>query len=144
MNHFAKTAFISAAAAVAALAAGCRKTDVKDLVISVPALEEGSECDKELRAILWDLSSTNHLAGVVNCEPTFGVPKVTYPRPVFDYAKKTVSLSFESLSTNTKNIEFAIAMRGWEANGVTPESVGWKPPQPAPPAAPMPKPAPGD
>ena len=137
----------AAVAAAAIAASSCRRSDVKDLVIRIPALEEGSECHSNVVAIL----ERGQLPGVICCEKQYGMDKVSHYKPVYDFKAHTVSLSYESLSTNTKNIEMAIARKGWEANGVTPESVGVKPagaapakpaPGPAKPAAVKPAPAP--
>ena len=142
---FRKAAAVAAAAAAAIAASSCRRSDVKDLVIRIPALEEGSECHSNVVEIL----ERGQLPGVICCEKQYGMDKVSHYKPVYDFKAHTVSLSYESLSTNTKNIEMAIARKGWEANGVTPESVGVKPagaapakPAPVPGPAPA-KPAPG-
>lgn len=152
-----KYAFAAAFAVAAAFAlSSCRKSDVKDLTLEIPALEPGSRCAGDVSNVL------ARLVGVVNCDKSFGIDGIKHFRPEFDYAKKTVSLSYESLQTNTKNIEIAIARDGWTANGITPESVGAKskmdesvgakskmesapqgrPPSPAAPKAPTAAPAP--
>ena len=142
-----KYAFAAAFAVAAAFAlSSCRKSDVKDLTLEIPALEPGSRCAGDVSNVL------ARLVGVVNCDKSFGIDGIKHFRPEFDYAKKTVSLSYESLQTNTKNIEIAIARDGWTANGITPESVGAKskmesapqgrPPSPAAPKAKAPTAAP--
>ena len=44
----------------------------------------------------------------------------------FDQKAKKLTLRYDSMQLAKKNIEMAIAKAGFEANGVTPESVGTK------------------
>jgi len=96
-------------AAVAALAAcvsatGCRRTDVRDFEVSIPALS--SENEAAIR---------QSLAGFA------GVDKSSLK---FDRQAKKLTLRYDSMQLAKKNIEMAIAKAGFEANGVSPESVG--------------------
>ena len=86
------------------LAVGCRRTDVRDFEVSIPAMTAGSE--SAIRQALAGFS---------------GVEKASLK---FDQKAKTLSLRYDSMQLAKKNIEMAIAKAGFEANGVTPESVG--------------------
>lgn len=90
-------------AAVAVLA-GCRRTDVRDFEISVPAMTQASET--VIRQALAKYA---------------GVEQNSYR---FDHAAKKVFLRYDSMQIAKKNIEMAIAAAGLEANGVTPASIG--------------------
>ena len=93
-------------AVVACLAAGCRRTDVRDFEVSIPKMTVASEP-----------AIRQALAGFA------GVEK---PSLKFDQAAKKLTLRYDSMQLAKKNIEMAIAKAGFEANGVTPESVGTK------------------
>ena len=93
-------------AAVVCLAVGCRRTDVRDFEVSIPAMTAESESAIRLA-----------LAGFG------GVEKSSLK---FDQKAKTLSLRYDSMQLAKKNIEMAIAKAGFAANGVTPESVGVK------------------
>ena len=98
---------IAAAAVVAAFfATGCRRTDVRDFEVSIPALT--AEAEPAIR---------QSLAGFA------GVEKASLK---FDRQAKKLTLRYDSMQLAKKNIEMAIAKAGYEANGVTPESVGKK------------------
>ena len=95
----------AAAIAVAAcFAAGCRRTDVRDFEISIPALTAEAE-----PAIRQSLSKFG------------GVEKDSLK---FDVQAKKLTLRYDSMQLAKKNIEMAIAKAGFEANSVTPQSVG--------------------
>lgn len=87
--------------------AGCRRTDVRDFVIDVPALTEA-----DVPAVMSALA------------PYGGVEKATIK---FDAAAHKLTLKYDSMQIAKKNIEMAIAKAGFTANGVTPESIGAKP-----------------
>ena len=91
-------------AVVACLAAGCRRTDVRDFEVSIPAMTAESE-----PAIRQALAMFG------------GVEKTSFK---FDQKAKTLTLRYDSMQLAKKNIEMAIAKAGFEANGVSPESVG--------------------
>ena len=95
------------AIAVLAAAAGCRRTDVRDFTVSIPSMSDGDRA-----AIAASLAGYG------------GIEKSSIR---FDMSAKTLSLRYDSMQIAKKNIEFSIAMAGFEANGVTPESVGAKP-----------------
>ena len=95
---------VAAVVAVAAcLASGCRRTDVRDFEIAIPTLTAESE-----PAIRQSLSKFG------------GVEKDSLK---FDLAAKKLILRYDSMQIAKKNIEIAIAKAGYEANGVTPQSV---------------------
>ena len=95
----------AAAVAVAAcLATGCRRTDVRDFEISIPALT--AEAEPAIRQSLMGFA---------------GVEKSSLK---FDRQAKKLTLRYDSMQLAKKNIEMAIAKAGYEANGVTPKSVG--------------------
>jgi hypothetical protein len=90
----------------ACLVAGCRRTDVRDFEVSIPAMTAESE-----PAIRQSLAMFG------------GVKKSSLK---FDQKAKKLTLRYDSMQIAKKNIEMAIAKAGFEANGVTPESVGTK------------------
>ena len=90
--------------AATAVFAGCRRTDVRDFEISVPAMTPASET--VIRQALAKYA---------------GVEQNSYR---FDHAAKKVFLRYDSMQIAKKNIEMAIAAAGLEANGVTPASIG--------------------
>jgi len=83
---------------------GCRRTDVRDFEVSIPALTAENES-----AIRQSLSGFG------------GVEKSSLK---FDHQAKKLALRYDSMQLAKKNIEMAIAKAGYAANGVTPESVG--------------------
>ena len=94
-----------AALAVACAAAeGCRRTDVRDFEVSVPALTAENE------------------AVVRQALARFG--GIDRSSLKFDHKAKKLSLRYDSMQLAKKNIELEIAKAGLEANGVTPASVG--------------------
>ena len=97
-------AALAAAAVLCVAAGGCRRTDVRDFEVSIPALTAGNE------------------AVVRQALARFGgVDKASLR---FDHKSKKLSLRYDSMQLAKKNIELEIAKAGLEANGVTPASVG--------------------
>ena len=93
-------------AVLASLLLGCRRTDVRDFEVSIPAMTAESES-----------AIRQALAGFG------GVEKASLK---FDQKAKKLTLRYDSMQLAKKNIEMAIAKAGFEANGVTPASVGTK------------------
>jgi len=92
---------------------GCRRTDIRTFEVSLPtatAADEGA-----LKTAL--LNKTSHA-------PYDGLVMSSF---AFDAAKKTVVIRYDSMQIAKKNIEMLFAEAGFEANGVTPASVGAKP-----------------
>lgn len=106
MSKVSKMTAVAIAAVAVCLAGGCRRTDVRDFEVSIPAMTAESE-----PAIRQALASFG------------GVEK---PSLKFDQKAKKLTLRYDSMQLAKKNIEMAIAKAGFEANGVTPESVGVK------------------
>jgi hypothetical protein len=100
-----KTLIITALALFAL--AGCRQKDVRDFAIDVPALSQENEA-----AVSGAIR--NALAGCIG---------VDMSSVQFDSAKHCVKLRYDSMQTAKKNLEFAIAEIGFEANGVKPDQV---------------------
>ena len=92
-----KAATALAAAAAVLAASSCRRSDVKDLVVRIPALEEGSVCHSNIV----DLLERGHLPGVICCEPLYGMDKVSHYRPEYDFKARTVSLSLKPFTCAT-------------------------------------------
>ena len=90
----------------ACLAAGCRRTDVRDFEVSIPKMT--AESEPAIRQALAGFG---------------GVEKASLK---FDQKAKKLTLRYDSMQLAKKNIEMAIAKAGFEANGVTPASVGTK------------------
>ena len=96
------------ATALALLAfAGCRQRDVRDFAIDVPALSPESAG-----------AVTNAIS-----QALFGCVGVDKSSIRFDSANHRVTLRYDSMQTAKKNLEFAIAKAGFEANGVKPDQV---------------------
>ncbi|MGN0853003.1 MAG: hypothetical protein ACI4Q3_06465 [Kiritimatiellia bacterium] len=91
-------------ALVALSLAGCRRTDVRDFAVDVPALTEA-----DVPLVVAALS------------PFGGVERGSIR---FDAAAHRLTLRYDSMQLAKKNIEMAIAKAGFVANGVTPESIG--------------------
>ena len=89
---------------VCALETGCRRTDVRDFEVGIPALSIENE------AIV--RQALSRFGGVDRASMKF------------DHKAKKLTLKYDSMQLAKKNIELAIAKAGLEANGVTPESVG--------------------
>lgn len=87
--------------------AGCRRTDVRDFAISIPGMTQADEAAVKGALAMYG-----------------GVDKSSY---VFDFSTGELKLKYDSMQVAKKNLELAIAMAGFTANGVTPESVGAKP-----------------
>ena len=86
---------------------GCRRTDVRDFTISIPSMKP-----------------EDHSAIVGAISKYGGVDRASCK---FDDAARTLVLKYDSMQVAKKNLEIAIAKAGFEANGVTPESVGAAP-----------------
>ena len=86
---------------------GCRRTDVREMTVSLPALQEADKAK-----VVEALARYN------------GVEKDSYR---WDMTAKTLTLRYDSMQIAKKNIEMAIAGAGFTANGVTPESIGATP-----------------
>ena len=86
------------------LETGCRRTDVRDFEVSIPALTVENEA-----VVRQSLARFG------------GVDKASMK---FDHKAKKLVLKYDSMQLAKKNIELAIAKAGLEANGVTPASVG--------------------
>ena len=101
---FFRMMMLTALMALCMLESGCRRTDVRDFEVSIPALKVENE------------------AVVRQALARFGgVDKASMK---FDFKTKTLVLKYDSMQLAKKNIELAIAKAGLEANGVTPASVG--------------------
>ena len=83
--------------------AGCRQKDVRDFAVDVPALSQENEA-----AVSGAIRVA--LAGCIG---------VDMSSVQFD----SVTLRYDSMQTAKKNLEFAIAKAGYEANGVKPDQV---------------------
>ena len=101
---FFRMMMLAALMALCLLETGCRRTDVRDFEVSIPALTVENE------------------AVVRQALARFGgVDKASIK---FDHKAKKLVLKYDSMQLAKKNIELAIAKAGLEANGVTPASVG--------------------
>ena len=101
---FFRMMMLAALMALCMLESGCRRTDVRDFEVSIPALKVENE------------------AVVRQALARFGgVDKASMK---FDFKTRTLVLKYDSMQLAKKNIELAIAKAGLEANGVTPASVG--------------------
>lgn len=95
---------VAAILSLCMLETGCRRTDVRDFEVAIPALSVENE------------------AVVRQALARFGgVEKASMK---FDFKAKKLVLKYDSMQLAKKNIELAIAKAGLEANGVTPASVG--------------------
>ena len=102
--RFFRMMVIVAIMSLCMLETGCRRTDVRDLEVSIPVLTVENE------------------AVVRQALARFGgVDKASMK---FDHKAKKLVLKYDSMQLAKKNIELAIAKAGLEANGVTPASVG--------------------
>lgn len=108
------------AAALAAALCGCRRTDVRDFEIKVPALTREN--------------SSKVVGALMQYDGVRDVAKLEKNTVVIDESSRTVKVKYDSMKVAKKNLEMAIARAGFEANGVTPESVGAKPAAAAKPA----------
>ena len=101
---FFRMMMLAALMALCMLETGCRRTDVRDFEVSIPALT--AENEAVVRQALARFG---------------GVDKSSMK---FDHKAKKLVLKYDSMQLAKKNIELAIAKAGLEANGVTPASVG--------------------
>ena len=103
-----KKQFLGVLFLLACLAAtGCRRQDVRQFTIEIPEMTEADRPAIEASLAMYA-----------------GVDK---PSMRFDFAARTLSLSYDSMQIAKKNIEMAIAGAGFTANGVTPRSIGKEP-----------------
>ena len=101
---FVRVALLAVIMALCLLETGCRRTDVRDFEVSIPALTADNE------------------AVVRQAIARFGgIDKGSLK---FDLKAKKLTLRYDSMQLAKKNIELEIAKAGFEANGVTPASVG--------------------
>ncbi len=100
---FVRMAMFTAIVVLCTVSEGCRRTDVRDFEVSIPALTIENEA--VVRQALSRFA---------------GVDKSSL---VFDHRAKKLVLKYDSMQLAKKNIEFEIAKAGLEANGVTPASV---------------------
>ena len=82
------------ALAALSLAAGCRRTDVREFTVSIPGLSE-----------------TNKAAVVQALARYGGIEKDSYR---WDFEKRTLTLRYDSMSIAQTNIRMAIADKGVE------------------------------
>ncbi len=94
----------TAVAVLCIAVSGCRRTDIRDFEVSIPALS--AENEVVVRKALSRFA---------------GVDKASLK---FDHKAKKLVLRYDSMQLAKKNIELEIAKAGLEANGVTPASVG--------------------
>jgi hypothetical protein len=103
---FARGLVCLTAIALCCIATGCRRTDIRDFEVSIPAL-----------------TTSNEMTVRQSLARFGGVDKASLK---FDHSAKKLILKYDSMQLAKKNIEIAIAKAGLEANGVTPASVGTK------------------
>ena len=96
-----KKTMIGIALALLALA-GCRQKDVREFTVEVPALTQTNE-------VAVTTAIRNALAGC--CGIDMGSLE-------FDSANHCLRLRYDSMQTAKKNIEFALAEAGFQANDV--------------------------
>jgi len=111
-NMESRCAAMAALAIAAALCCGCRRTDVREFEIRVPELTRENS-SKVVRALM-------------AYEGVGDVAKLDKASVVVDEKAATVKVKYDSMKVARKNLEMAIALAGFEANGITPESVGAK------------------
>ena len=99
-----RVAAVAAVMVLCFLEMGCRRTDLRDFAVDIPALTAENEI--VVRQALARFG---------------GIDKATMR---FDHRTKRLVLKYDSMQLAKKNIELAIAKAGLEANGVTPASVG--------------------
>ena len=97
---------------LALVSASCRTRDVRTVLILVPEMKNTACRDIVVKAV----------SGCVGVDPS----KIVVSLP-----KRTVTVSYDSLLTALKNIEFAIADSGFQANEIPakPEAAGKLPPE---------------
>ncbi len=101
---FVRFVALAVVAVACAMSEGCRRTDVRDFEVSIPALT--AENEAVVRQALARFG---------------GIDKASLK---FDRKARKLSLRYDSMQLAKKNIELEIAKAGLEANGVTPASVG--------------------
>ena len=95
-------------AAMAMSLFGCRRMDVRDFEIKVP-----------------ELTSAN-ASQVTKALAEFSQSGLNGSDVKVDLDNRCIKLKYDSMQVAKKNLEMAIALAGFEANGITPESVGAK------------------
>lgn len=109
--------FLSAALAAAVLLAGCRQQDIRTVTIQVPAMKNAACAQIVSEAVAWEL------AGNPGERPNRQLARSLQLSGLLslDLTNRTVRVKYDSLKMSLKNIEFAIADAGFEANN-TPAS----------------------
>ena len=105
------------AALLAAAPAGCRRTDVRTFEIKVSGLTQKN--------------APGLVGALMAYEGVSDVAKIEKDSISVDTEAGVVKVRYDSMKVAKKNLEMAIALAGYEANGVTPESVGAKRAEPA-------------
>lgn len=77
----------------------CRKSDIRTVTISVPEMKNEA-CVQRIGASIYKI-------GGINRESL-----------VFDLSKRSITVTYDSMILARKNIEFAIAEAGFDANAV--------------------------
>jgi copper chaperone CopZ len=90
---------LALAAAICLFGTGCRRQDVRTIMIDVPGME-----------------NEKHANMVINAMRQ--IPGVDTNSVRFDFTRRTVTVRYESLVASLKNIEMAISDAGFAANGV--------------------------
>ena len=106
--------------ALAACLAGCRRTDERDFEISIPGMTAA-----DTNAVYAALAQFGGVKTV--SVPGPGGTRVKAKAVSFDLESGKVRVVYDSMQVARKNLEFALAEKGFAANGVTPESVGTLP-----------------
>ena len=104
LANFINVAMVSIVMVFCMMTEGCRRTDVRDFEVSIPALTADNEAVVRLALARFG-----------------GIDKGSLK---FDLKAKKLTLRYDSMQLAKKNIELEIAKAGLEANGVTPVSVG--------------------
>lgn len=90
-----RTTLLLLALSLAAALAGCRRTDVRELTVSIPGLNESNKAK-----VVEALAKYN------------GIDKGSYR---WDFAKKTLTLRYDSMQIAHANIYYAIDEKGVKA-----------------------------
>jgi copper chaperone CopZ len=78
---------------------GCRRQDIRTIMIDVPAMENEAHANMVISAMR-------------------SIPGVDTNSVRVDFSMRTVTVRYESLQASLKNIEMAISEAGFAANGV--------------------------
>ena len=84
------------------LAAGCYRPDHRSITVSVPQMKS-QDCATRIVDV-FRIGRPDKVDGIVSVTP--------------DLAAKSVVVTFESLKLSIKNVEFAIASAGFDANDI--------------------------